>query len=130
MTETGGARHTDPETSHDAAKSINATRLQLVVLDVLWRNQDKLRYAAFNTSVGGLTTWEIEEVLRSESGRSNCCWGSITPRMKPMYEKQWVVKLHERRVHPESGRMCIIWRATDIGGSCLTPEAYRKLEAR
>lgn len=65
----GLVRHTDPQPSHDAAARVEVTRLEGVVLDTLGK-----RPATWLTSI------EVSHL----SGEDK--W-SISPRMKPLYEK-------------------------------------------
>ena len=69
----GNARHTDPETSKAAAKSINATKLEQLVLDVLSQH-------------GPLTPEEVTKALDRPID-------SITPRFRPLLDKNMIVEL-------------------------------------
>jgi DNA-binding MarR family transcriptional regulator len=89
--EIGGYRTTDPETSKEAARSIDPSKLERKILDVLQGRP------------GGLTTREMAANLGID-------WGSITPRLKPMVAKGLVVTTDEKR-RGNSGRRSIVWKA-------------------
>lgn len=74
----GAYRWNDPDTSIDAAESIDATRLEGIVLATLARNPN------------GLTS---EEIADDNSIRL----ASITPRMAPLVRKQLVLRTDEKR---------------------------------
>ena len=86
------ARATDPSTSHEAAASVNATRLESIILDKLKRYPSP-----------GATTHELAQALGLELV-------SISPRMKPLKDKGLVCDTGFR-VRGISGRRQIIWRA-------------------
>jgi len=91
------ARRTDPETSHDAAKSVGgktATELEAAVV------------AALRAFPVGLTTHELAAELELD-------YGSVTPRMRPLVRKGLVVDSGERRESQNrfNHRKCIVWRA-------------------
>ena len=89
------ARRTDPQTSKDAAKSIDDSRLshmEQVVLSALKRHPH------------GLTSHDL--VL--ETGET---WNTVTPRIRPLVKKGKVYDSGERRLGP-AGRNCIVWKAT------------------
>jgi predicted ArsR family transcriptional regulator len=88
---TAVARATDPSTSYEAAASIDVTRLEGVILDML------KRYSA-----PGATTFELAEALGIEVI-------SVSPRMKPLQEKG-LVRDTGFRARGVSGRLQIIWR--------------------
>ena len=97
--EHGAARHTDPETSHDAAESLSTPHLESVVV------------ATLREARSGLTTHEIAH-------RCGISWGTITPRMKPLRIKELVYDTGQRRDwygspgNPPSSRMSIVWQLT------------------
>lgn len=91
---TGLARNTDPETAHEAAQEVNATRLMGIVLHTL------------RSCPEGLTT---EEIAR----RSGLDLQSVTPRMKPLEEAQLVCRTGLRR-KGATGRTRIVWAAIPI----------------
>src|SRR5262245_58909006 len=86
------ARHSDPQTSHDAADNIDVTRLRGMVISVLKGRPH------------GLAAIEIARALGIHP------W-SITPRMKPMEEDNLVIRLTKRSVLNSEGnmRMMTIW---------------------
>jgi len=90
--EQGRARHTDPDTSREAAESVDATRLQSLVLGALK-----------SAGPSGLTTEELSE-------RLNLSLVTVSPRLSPM-EKKGLVARAGRRPN-RSGRTAIVWRAT------------------
>jgi len=99
--EHGAARRNDPETSHEAAESLDTTRLQGIVLDALREARH------------GLITHEIAH-------RTGISWGTITPRMKPLVKKKLVYDTGRRRSwygspgNPASTRMSIVWQLTAL----------------
>jgi predicted transcriptional regulator len=82
------ARRTDPETSHEAARSINITRLEKVVLDAF-------------ISHGEMTTHELAQVTSLELV-------TVSPRVRPLVRKG-LIRDSGRRKIGESGRPSIIW---------------------
>jgi hypothetical protein len=88
--EVGRARHADPDTAKQAAKSITVADLERRVLNLLVRNPS------------GLTTHEIAKALDVELV-------SISPRMAPLRTKGLVRDSGERRETP-SGRTGIVWK--------------------
>jgi hypothetical protein len=95
LSEPGGlARASDPDTSHDAAAQVNVTACEAAVM------------AALRTApVTGLTTWEIADLVPGLG------WGSITPRMRPLENKGWVVRSGMRRTPKGRYRPQIVWLA-------------------
>lgn len=79
------ARRTDPETSHEAAATVDTSELEALVLDTLRRHPN------------GLTSHRVAEI----TGESLV---TISPRMKPLETKGLV------RRAGKSGRRTI-WRA-------------------
>ena len=75
---TAFARNTDPETSHAAAASVDASRLEQCVLEALKQH-------------GPSTCWE----LMSYTGIPN---ESLTPRMAPLRDKGLVIDTGNTRV--------------------------------
>lgn len=86
----GAARHDDPETSHDAAHSVNATALEKECWEAL-------------VKFGDLTTEEIALRL----GRP---LQTVTPRLVPLERKGRVARTPLRRPGV-SGRGRIVWHA-------------------
>jgi len=82
------ARNTDPDTSHEAAHTVDATRLEAKVYATLKEN-------------GDLTSKEISIAC----GEEYC---SITPRMVDMEIKGLVWRVG-RRKNPNSNRSAIVW---------------------
>ena len=89
--ETGLARNSDPETSHEAAWSVDTTSLQDLVLHTL-------RYG------GGMTAAELSGELRKPLN-------TISPRTRQLVNRGLIKDSGERRPTP-SGRKAIVWRAT------------------
>ena len=81
------ARRTDPATSHVAALTVDANRLEGLVVALLERNPD------------GLIVKEIASLLDIDK------W-SISPRMKPLEEKGLVQRTADRRDRS------IVWKPT------------------
>lgn len=92
MSDQALARHTDPETSHDAADSVPATKLEAKILAVLK-----------GIARPGATTEELAQLTQLSLV-------TVSPRMKPMQRKHLVVDSGFRR-RGLSGRNQIIWRA-------------------
>ncbi len=89
--ERGAHRHEDPDTSVDAANSVDATALEAEVLRA---------FRAFYYS--GLTSEEAADWLRMELG-------SVTPRFRPLEAKGYIYRTAERRPG-KSGRNRIVWK--------------------
>ena len=87
------ARHTDPETSHEAAEAVEATVLEQMVLKALRDNPE------------GLTNHEIVEA-------TGLTWNTASPRLRPLVNKGFVYDSDVKRPGP-SGRRCIVWRLTE-----------------
>lgn len=90
------ARRDDPSTSHAAAKAVegeSATAMESAVLCALQINPQ------------GLTTHEIVDFTAIE-------YGSVTPRIKPLVRKGWVVDSGERRIPAGRSKAGIVWKAT------------------
>ena len=81
------ARNADPETSHQAANSVDANALEERALLVL-------------RTEGNLNTKEMSELTGIHVN-------SLSPRMKPLEEKGLVRRTNERR----GG--CIVWEACE-----------------
>jgi hypothetical protein len=91
------ARRTDPVTSHDAAESVDVSRLERQVVDAL-RNAPR-----------GLTWDELHRVTRIDKA-------SISPRLKPLRDKRLIDALAypngESVKRPgDSGRNQTVWVA-------------------
>jgi len=86
----GGVRTTDPWTSHAAASSINATRLESMVYQVIYRYGRK-----------GC----ISDEIRSDLGLDN---NSITPRFAPLRRKKLIADTGYAKPG-NSGRQQTIW---------------------
>ena len=84
------ARKEDPDTSHVAASTEDANKLEKLVISALRR------------SPSGYTVKEISAILDIDK------W-SISPRMKPLEEKRLVERTLERRDHS------IVWRIPPEG---------------
>jgi len=89
------ARKTDPVTSHEAAKAITPSlnKIEQGIYDALCSFLPK-----------GATSDEIVEA-------SGIQYRTVTPRLKPMCKKGFVVDSGEHK-RGESGRRQIIWMAT------------------
>jgi len=90
----GFARSGDPATAHDAAASVNATRLEQVVLDALMQ-------------LGPKTSFELADAL----GLSLV---TVSPRLRPLADKGLVEDSGQVKVNP-SGRKSIVWRVRRHG---------------
>jgi hypothetical protein len=92
------ARHSDPETSEEAAKSVRTTDLERIVLEALREFGE-----------GGATSHD----LVAQTGME---WQTVSPRMRPLIRKGFAVETDRRRPGP-SGRNCIVFVATGLTGS-------------
>lgn len=90
--EPGAHRYDDPDTSVEAAESVDATRLEAKVLDAIQGQRER-----------GATTREVSEITGMD-------WGSVTPRCAPLTRKGHIYDSGERRPGP-SGRKGIVWKA-------------------
>ena len=88
------ARHTDPDTSFDAAEAMSKKRATVLENKVL---------KALRASTVGLTNHEIVTATGLD-------WNTCTPRVRPLVRKGWVVDTGLRKLGP-AGRNCIIWKA-------------------
>jgi len=86
--ECGRARQNDPQTAKDAAKSVEASRLQRIFLETLRR-------------YGPSTAEEVSE-------RTHILLNSISPRTAPLVKKGLIRDSGERRAG-RSGRKQIVW---------------------
>ena len=85
--EPGLARHTDPDTSKEAAKSINVNPLEQLVVNYLYEH-------------GASTTEEVCAGLSME-------WKTISPRFRPLVNKG---KIHEvGTAIASTNRRVIVW---------------------
>ncbi len=90
--ERGAHRTEDPDTSVDAANSVDATHLEAELL------------AAFRQRIAhiGFTSEEAASWLGMELG-------SVTPRFRPLEAKGYIYRTSERRPG-KSGRNRIVWK--------------------
>lgn len=90
QTHPGSARHSDPDTSKDAARKLDTNHIEKLVTDAL-------------TIIGpiGATTEELASDL-------NLPLVTVSPRMRPLARKNRVRDSGERRKN-ESGRAAIVW---------------------
>ena len=87
--EHGLARHTDPETSHEAAESLDVSKLEQLVVDYLLEHGDNI----------------VEKVCAGLGRR----WQSISPRFRPLCNKG---RIYEAGFAiASSGRRVIVWSA-------------------
>lgn len=104
MADRGAARGSDPETSHDAAESIQPARLYIIIAETLVK------------AATGLTTHEIADLC-------GIGYQTITPRIVAMVEKGWVSDTGERRPwkggpgSPATTRLSIVWQLTRLWGA-------------
>lgn len=88
---TDGARNTDPETSHEAYRSLNLTFLEDKVLKALQPYRPRGR---------------ILDELMEDTGLDKV---TVSPRLRPLCRKNLVTELGKRR--GKAGRMQIEWVA-------------------
>src|SRR5687767_10188875 len=93
--ELGLSRRSDPATSHEAARSVDATRLEAVCLDAL-RN-----------APAGLTSEELAEKL----GESLV---TVSPRLRPLANKGFIEAVGRRP--NRSRRLAIVWKVNHKEG--------------
>lgn len=86
------ARALDPSTSHEAAASVDVSRLERIILD-------KLK----TYSAPGATSYELADAL----GLSLV---TVSPRLRPLADKRLVLD-SGFRARGTSGRLQTIWRA-------------------
>jgi hypothetical protein len=90
--EIGAFRFDDPDTSVEAAESVDATRLEAMVRDAVWARGEL-----------GATNSELVGIL-------GIAWNTVSPRCAPLKRKGFICDSGERRPGP-SGRMQIVWKA-------------------
>lgn len=91
----GAARKTDPQTSKDAAESINATELEMIWLDAI------AKWGKLPEYFPGLTTNE-------GCALTGLTQNSLTPRTAPL-QRRGLIKDSGLRRAGESGRKSIVW---------------------
>jgi len=96
------ARHSDPETSEEAAKSVRTTDIEAIVLNAL---------REFGPE--GATSHDLVVQTGME-------WQSVSPRMRPLIRKGFAVETDRRRRGP-SGRNCIVFVASEFNGKPDAP---------
>ncbi len=84
------ARHTDPSTSHEAARSVDVPKLERAVLEAL------------TAAPNGATSTELANAL-------DVPLVSVSPRLRPLANKGLVVASTMRR-RGISGRAQIVWQ--------------------
>jgi len=90
--EHGASRSTDPMTSKKAAESVDATKLEKMVLEAVKRSGEK-----------GMTCEEVADKIEMEVV-------SVSPRFAPLKRKGLIYRTDLRRAG-KSGRGRIIWKA-------------------
>lgn len=101
----GRARHTDPDTSHEAARKARTGRIDLLILDALDRSPAPLAYwqvAAFT---------EEREVV-------------VSPRFAPL-ERWGYIERVRKEINPKTHAACWTWKITERGRAVLEAEAHR-----
>ena len=96
----GLARRTDPETSHEAARKVDATKQERVVLDAL-------------KDYGDMTSEEVAAVTGTEIP-------AITPRFRPLATKGLIIEKRDSKGEMvkrkgKSTRRRIVWTLTEAG---------------
>jgi DNA-binding transcriptional ArsR family regulator len=84
------SRVDDPDTSHEAARSFNPTRLDKIILE----NIDPEH---------GATTHELADITGLQII-------TVSPRMRPLTRAGILCDSGERRRWPQSGRRSIVWK--------------------
>ncbi len=100
----GLARRTDPETSHEAARKVDATKQERVVLDAL-------------KDYGDMTSEEVAAVTGPEISAT---LQSITPRFRPLATKGLIIEKRDSKGEivkrkGKSTRRRIVWTLTEAG---------------
>jgi hypothetical protein len=90
----GGVRYTDPETSHEAADSIDTTELERIV------------YETIKMFPNGCISDEVLRMLPTFTHQT------ISPRYAPLIRKGWVIDTGERR-KARSGRGQRVMKAAE-----------------
>jgi hypothetical protein len=90
----GGVRYTDPETSHEAAGSIDTTELERIV------------YETIKMFPNGCISDEVLRMLPTFTHQT------ISPRYAPLIRKGWVIDTGERR-KARSGRSQRVMKAAE-----------------
>lgn len=91
----GLARSTDPETSHDAAKLIDASRLEMIVLE------------EFRGAKKGLTADELAKRL------PGLPLNTITPRIAPLVRKGYLMPTGRRKASSGRSQRVLEWVEPD-----------------
>lgn len=99
----GLARHTDPQTSHEAAKVVKVGKLYLNILEILKEYMYKVP--------PGLTPNQVAETTGLPTN-------SVSPRFRPMHEKGLVRRTGELRRNL-SGTRGAVWTPTPLGLAVL-----------
>ena len=100
------ARHTDPDTSHDAAESVNklsGLELQRHILELLsaWPRTDDALYGVITRNGFKVTPSGVRS-RRAELVTAGLVWNT-----------------GQKRPHPDTGRPCIVWAITADGRNHL-----------
>jgi|6_EtaG_2_1085325.scaffolds.fasta_scaffold03218_7 DNA-binding MarR family transcriptional regulator len=111
MTDRGAARTTDPSTSHDAAASVNATKLEARVLHTLQMQ-------------GPMTAEQVANYLKMTIP-------TISPRFAPLCEKRMIEKIPtedgwlKRRSHTSNRQRLVYRYQPDFTEWCSRPKRGR-----
>ena len=108
MSEPGAHRRHDPETSVDAAWSVDATQLEHVVLDVV--------------QAAGEWGATLDDIIRA-TGLDKV---TVSPRLRPLVRKGFVIATNRRRPGL-SGRGQIVWQDRQITRRRLVRVGRRRL---
>jgi len=87
----GLARSTDPDTSHESAASVDANRLEMIVLE------------EFKGAKKGLTAEELSSRL------PGLPLNSITPRIAPLVRKGYLIPTGRRKVSSGRSQRVLEW---------------------
>jgi Fic family protein len=87
----GLARNTDPATSHEAAESIDATRLEMIVLE------------EFKKAPKGLTAEELSDRL------PGIPLNTLTPRLAPLKNKGYLQPIGKRKARSGRNQTVLGW---------------------
>jgi len=99
----GLARHTDPHTSHEAAKAVKVGKLYLSILETLKENMHK--------APPGLTPNQVAETTGLPTN-------SVSPRFRPMHQKGLIERTGELRMNLSRTRGAV-WTPTPLGLAVL-----------
>ena len=106
----GLARHTDPQTSHEAASVVKVGKLYLSILEILKEHMHR--------TPPGLTPNQVAETTGLPTN-------SVSPRFRPMRQKGLIVRTGELRTNLSRTRGAV-WTPTPLGLAVLQYSAEKR----